>query len=466
MESTAASALPQSAPRLATGPRGHLLSGVLPEVRRDPLGFLMETVRRHGDVARYRLGTLTSFLVTHPDGVRHVLQDNVSNYTKDHLSYMTARWVLGNGLLTSQGTFWLRQRRLAQPAFHRQRIAAMAGQMVRAASRMLEGWEPRAARGEPVGMMSEMMQLTFRIVGEALFGTELGPQSARVSQAFTELSEQISTRFRTFRLLPPVLPFGEDRVFRAARRALDETVLHIISERRRKNEDTGDLLSMFMLARDEETGEQMDDRQLRDEILTMLLAGHETTATTLGWIWALLEKHPRAEARLHEELNAVLGGRLPTVEDVPRLTYTRMVVEEAMRLYPPGFIFSRKVVEDDVICGFRIPGGTCVDISPYVTHRHPSAWEQPEEFLPERFAPEQAAQRPRYAYFPFSGGPRQCIGNSFALMEAQLIVATVAQSFRPRAAPGYKLTPEALITLRPGGGLPMHLERRTGNTPQ
>jgi cytochrome P450 len=466
MESTATSALPPSVPRLATGPRGHLLLGVLPEVRRDPLGFLMETVRRHGDVARYRLGTLTSFLVTHPDGVRHVLQDNVNNYTKDHLAYMTARWVVGNGLLTSQGAFWLRQRRLAQPAFHRQRIAAMAGQMVRAASRMLEGWEPRAARGEPVGMMAEMMQLTFRIVGEALFGTELGPQATRVSQAFTELSEQIATRFRTFRLLPPVLPFGEDRVFRAARRTLDETVLHIISDRRRKNEDTGDLLSMFMLARDEETGEQMDDRQLRDEILTMLIAGHETTATTLGWIWALLEQHPRAEARLHEELDAVLGGRLPTVEDVPRLTYTRMVVEEAMRLYPPAFIFSRKVVEDDVICGFRIPGGTCVDISPYVTHRHPSAWEQPEEFLPERFAPETAAQRPRYAYFPFSGGPRQCIGNSFALMEAQLIVATVAQRFRPRVVPGYQLTPEALITLRPGGGLPMHLERRTGTTPR
>ncbi|WP_224248810.1 cytochrome P450 [Hyalangium gracile] len=450
-----------SAPRSATGPSGHLLSGVLPEVRRDVLGFLLETARRHGDVARYRLGPLTSFLVSHPDGVRQVLQDNVANYTKDHLSYTTARWVVGNGLLTSQGTFWLRQRRLAQPAFHRQRIAAMAGQMVRATTFMLESWEPHAVRGEPLGMMAEMMRLTFRIVGEALFGTDLGPQAETVSRAFTELSEQVTTRFRSFRVLPPVLPFGEDRAFRVARRELDETVFRIISERRRKKGDTGDLLSMLMLARDEETGARMDDQQLRDEILTMLVAGHETTATTLGWIWALLAKHPRVEARLHEELDAVLGGRLPTVEDVPRLTYTRMVVDEALRLYPPAYVFSRKVVRDDVVCGFHIPGGSSVDLSPWVTHRHPEIWEQPEEFLPERFEPERAAQRPRYAYFPFSGGPRQCIGNSFALMEAQLIVATVAQRFRPRLAPDYTLVPEPLITLRPGGGLPMHLERRS-----
>jgi cytochrome P450 len=448
--------------RTAPGPRGRLLSGVLPEVRRDVLGFLSETARRYGDVVRYRLGPLTSFLITHPDGVRHVLQENVANYTKDHFSYSLARRVVGNGLLTSEGRFWLRQRRLAQPAFHRQRIAAMAGQMVRATSRMLERWAPHAHRGEPLGVMEEMMRLTLAIVGEALFGTELGAQATSVGQSFNVLSEQIATRFRTFRVLPPVLPFGQDRAFRAATRALDAAVFHIIAERRKQGEDTGDLLSMFMLARDEETGEQMDDRQLRGEVLTMLVAGHETTATTLGWVWGLLERHPQVEARLHEEVDTVLGGRLPTLEDVPRLSYTRMVVEEALRLYPPVYVFSRKVQKEDVIGGFRIPAGASVDLSPWVTHRHPAIWERPDDFLPERFTPEQAAHRPRYAWFPFSGGPRQCIGNSFAMMEAQLIIATVAQRFRLRSAPGHRLTPEPLITLRPGGGLPMHVERRPG----
>jgi cytochrome P450 len=452
--------IPQASPRIAPGPSGHLLSGVLPEVRRDVLGFLTGTQRQYGDVARYRLGPITSHLLSHPDAVRHVLQENVANYTKDHPVYAMARWVAGNGLLTSTGSFWLRQRRLAQPAFHRQRIAAMGAQMVRASSRMVEGWEARAARGEPVRMVDEMMRLAFGIVGEALFGTELGAQATSVGQSFSVLNEEVVTRFRTFRVLPPVLPFGRDRTFREALRALDATVFHIISERRRTGEDTGDLLSMFMRVRDEDTGEQMNDRQLRDEVLTMMIAGHETTATALSWVWTLLEQNPRVEAKLHAELDAVLGGRAPTVEDVPRLGYTRMVVEEAMRLYPPIYILSRKVVAEDVIGGFRIPAGSAVDVSPWVTHRHPDFWERPEEFLPERFAPEQVAQRPRFLYFPFSGGPRQCIGNTFALMEAQLVLATLAQRFQPRVVPGYQLTAEPLLTLRPGGGLPMHLERR------
>jgi cytochrome P450 len=265
--------------------------------------------------------------------------------------------------------------------------------------------------------------------------------------------------FKSIRSAPPIP--SKRALFHALRPARHPAALfHIISERRRTGEDRGDLLFMFMLARDEDTGEQMDDRQLRDEVLTMLLAGHETTATALSWVWALLERHPEAEAKLHAELDGVLGGREPTVEDVPRLPYTRMVVEEAMRLYPPVYVLSRKVKEDDVIGGFRIPAGSAVDVSAWVTHRHPGVWERPDDFLPERFSPEQVASRPRFAYFPFSGGPRQCIGNNFALMEAQLIVATVAQRFRLRSAPGSTLIPEPLMTLRPRGGLPMHAERR------
>ncbi|MFP2928619.1 cytochrome P450 [Pyxidicoccus sp. 3LG] len=461
MTMTAMDSPAAAAPRIAPGPRGHLLLGIIPEVRRDVLGFLMKSARQHGDVVRYRFGPLkTGHLIVHPDGVRHVLQEHVGNYTKDHVSYRMIRGIAGNGLLTSQGSFWLRQRRLAQPAFHRQRISAMAEGMTRTTAAMLERWEGPATRGEPVVMVEEMMRLTLTIVGEALFGAALGEQAEVVGRAFNVLSAQTTDRFRSLRLLPPVLPTRYDHEYRAAGRTLRDTVMALISERRRSGGGSDDLLSMFMLAKDEETGESMTDEQLRDEVLTMLVAGHETTATTMSWVWALLEQHPEVEARLHAELDAVLGGRLPTAEDVPRLGYTRMVVEESMRLYPPAYIFSRAVKEDDVIGGYRIPKGSWVDVSPYVTHRHPDFWERPEEFIPERFLPEASAKRPRYAYFPFSGGPRQCIGNGFAMMEAQLILATVAQRFRPRRLPGHVLTPEPLITLRPAGGLPMHLERR------
>jgi cytochrome P450 len=461
MTTTTAQPLASSSPRIATGPRGHLLLGILPAARKDVLGFLREATRQYGDVVRYRLGTMTAHLIVHPDGVRQVLADNAKNYTKDHFSYRLVSRVAGNGLLTSQGSFWLRQRRLAQPAFHRQRIAAMAEGMTRTAAEVRERWEAPASRGEPVVMVEEMMRLTLTIVGHALFGTSVGAQAEAIGSAFNVLSEQTVTRFRTFRLLPPVLPTRYDRDFRQAKNMLRGAVMELIAERRRRNEDTGDLLSMFMLAKDEETGEVMNDEQLCDEVLTMLVAGHETTATALSWVWALLDGHPEVEAKLHAELDTVLGGRLPTVEDVPKLAYTRMVVEEAMRLYPPAYIWSRAVKEDDVIGGFRIPAGTTVDISPYLTHRHPDFWERPEEFLPERFSPEASAQRPRYAYFPFSGGPRQCIGNNFAMMEAQLLLATLAQRFRPRRLPGHELVPEPLITLRPKGGLPMRLERRS-----
>ncbi|WP_244226979.1 cytochrome P450 [Corallococcus aberystwythensis] len=447
--------------RQPPGPRGHLLMGILPDVRRDILGCLGSLHRQYGDVVRYRLGPMRSHLVAHPDAVKHVLQDHVKNYTKDHLSYRMGAWITGNGLLTSTGDFWLRQRRLAQPAFHRQRIAGMAAGMVRQSQGMLQRWELAATNGTPVGINAEMMRLTLAIVGEALFGASVEAQAREVGAAFTVISQQIAERFRTFRMLPPVLPTRYDRAFRDARATLLGIVRSIIATRREHNEDHGDLLSMLMLARDEDTGEGMTDEQLGSEVMTMLLAGHETTATSLSWAWGLLSKHPEVEARLHAELDAVLGGRTPTAEDVPKLGYTKQVVEETMRLYPAAVIFSRSVQEDDVIGGFRIPKGSSVDVSPYVTQRHPDFWEEPEAFRPERFAPEAAAKRHRFAYFPFSGGPRQCIGNSFAMMEAQLVLATVAQRYRLREAPGFTLEPDSHLTLRPRGELPMYLERRS-----
>lgn len=445
---------------LPPGPRSLPLIGVLPEVRRDALGFLMRTFQQYGDVAHYRLGPLSASLIAHPDGVRHVLQENVKNYTKDHVSYSMLRRTIGDGLVTSRGDFWLRQRRLAQPAFHRQRIAAMGQSMVAATIELLADWEQRAEQGVAFDVGEEMMHLTLRIVGDALFGSNVQAESLIVHRAFNELSAQIIARFRNFNLLPPVLPTRADRRYRQAISELDTVVYRIIASRRARPEDSGDLLSMLMLARDEESGERMDDKQLHDEVLTMLLAGHETTATTLTWVWAMLDRHPQVVVLLEAELDRVLGERAPTVEDLPQLNYTRQVIDETIRLYPPIYIMSRQVLADDAIGGYRIKGGATVDISPYVTHRHPAFWDRPEEFDPERWTPERVAARPRFAYFPFSGGPRQCIGNSFAQMEATLVLATIASRYRLHLPENHTLAIDPLVTLRPRGGLPVRLERR------
>jgi cytochrome P450 len=448
------------APIRPPGPKGHPLLGVLPELRRDSLGFLKRTFAQYGDVAAYRLGPLRSHLLAHPDALKHVLQEHVKRYTKDHVSYQLVRRVVGDGLLTSQGEHWLRQRRLAQPAFHRQRIAAMGAAMVARAEELLAGWEGAVAAGRPIDVGAAMMGLTLQIVGDALFGANVASQAAVVSRNFDILSDQTVTRFRTFNLLPPLLPTRMNREWHRARRELDAVVYAIIGERRRRGEDTGDLLSMLMFARDEETGAQMSDRQLRDEVLTMLIAGHETTATALTWAWALIDANPGVAARLHAELDSALGDRAPTLADLPQLGYTRMIIDETLRLYPPVYILSRNVAADDVIGGYRIPKGSAVDLSPYLTHRHPEFWPDPERFDPERFTPERAAARHKHAYIPFSTGPRMCIGNSFALIEATLVLATLARRLRLRLAEGRIPAPEPLVTLRPRGGMPMLLERR------
>ncbi|MFL5353735.1 cytochrome P450 [Archangium sp.] len=458
MTATSAASRP-TPPRIATGPRGLPLLGVALDIRRDVLGWNLRAAG-YGPVAQYRFGPMRSYLVSHPDGLKHVLQDHVKNYTKEHFGYDMIRRIVGNGIFTSEGETWLKQRRLAQPAFHRARIAAMAAQMVRATAELSEQWAASQRTGEPRYGVRDMMSLTLRIVGEALLGSDVREETEAVAAAFSVISEQTTERFRSFRLLPPVLPTAYDRAFRQANQSLRDVVARVITKRRERMEDQGDLLSMFMLARDEETGEQMDDEHLRNEVLTMLLAGHETTANALSWVWGLLAQNPDAEARLHEELDTVLGGRLPTAEEVPKLVYTRRVLDEALRLYPPVYSLSRKVVADDTVCGYQVLGGSSVYLSPYVTHRLPEFWPDPERFEPDRFTPEQVAARPRFAYFPFLGGPRQCIGNNFALMEGTLIIATLAQRHRPRLVAGYTLAPEPLLTLRPVGELPVTITAR------
>jgi cytochrome P450 len=419
----------------------------------DPLARWTRIRERHGDVSRYRYGLDDSYLVTHPEGARRVLQDNAGNYTKEHPAYSMLRRLVGNGLLTSEGSFWLRQRRLAQPAFNRQRIAGMAARMTKAAVDLADQWELRSR--EPFSMLEEMSGLTLRIVADALFGTGLPARASPVREAWDVLSRQMAERFSRRRLLPPVLPTAYGRAFREARRTLFDLVGAIVAEKRARPGEEPDLLSMLMSARDEETGEQMTDAQLRDEVVTMVLAGHETTAVALSWAWALLDRHWGARVKLLAELASVLGGRTPGVADLPRLPYTRAVVDEAMRLYPPAYIFFRRVKEDDVVCGYRIHRGGVVVMTPMIFHRHPSFWDRPDAFEPERWMEED--RRPRFAFMPFSGGPRQCIGNNFAILEAVLILATLAQGFTPRLAEGYVLEPEYGVTLRPSRGLPMRL---------
>ncbi len=323
---------------------------------------------------------------------------------------------------------------------------------------MLDQWQDFATREQPLDIAAEMLRLTLRIVGQTLFHIDLSDKTHIVGQAVTTVNKLHSDYM--YAPFPPLhIPTPRNRRLQVSYRALDQVVRGIITNRRSHNTDTGDLLSMLLLARDEETGQGMDDQQVRDEVITLLIAGYETVSTALTWTWYLLSQYPDVERQLHTELDTVLGGHLHMVEHLPRLSYTRMVLEEALRLYPPAWIFGRKAIAEDEIGGYFIPANSMIVLSPYMTHRHPAFWGNPEVFEPERFTPERSAGRPHYAYFPFGGGPRVCIGNNFALMEMQLILATVAQRYKLRLVPGHTVEPEALLSLHPRYGLPMMLER-------
>jgi cytochrome P450 len=369
---------------------------------------------------------------------------------------------VGLGLITSDGEYGLRQRRLAQPAFHRKRLATLASTMSTAAEETAGRWQSLARGDEPVDIAREMMHLTLRIVGQALFSTDTSADAGKVSRAVDVAIEYVNFRLNHPYAFSERVPTPRNLRFLRSRRTLDKVVNTLIEERRRSGTDTGDLLSMLLLARDEATGKGMSDRQLRDEVMTILLAGHETTAVALSWTWYLLSQHPQIEGNLHDELDGVLGGRTPTIEDVPNLPYTRMIVDEALRLYPPAWGVARQTRDTDEIRGYTIDRGTPIAMLTWVTHRHPEFWDAPEVFEPERFTPARSAGRPHFAYLPFGGGPRQCIGNNFALMETQIILATLAQQYAPRLAQGHRVEPQPLLTLRPRYGMRMHLHPRKG----
>jgi cytochrome P450 len=431
---------------------------MLPALRRDPTAVFMRAARRFGDVVYLKIGSRRGFLITNPADVRHVLQDNARNYHKSPL-YAKLRMSLGNGLLTSEDDFWLRQRRIAQPAFHRPRIAALASVMADAARETANRWQSIAGRMEPIDVDEEMMRLTRTVVLRALLGAELGPFATTIDDAWTVINEHIGKSFWSLGFTDR-LPTSKYRRFHAARAVLRGAVDHVIDQRRRRPSDDRDLLSMLMSARDEETGETMTDEQLRVEVTTFLLAGQETTSLALTWTWYLLSQHPESQRRLEQEIDTVLDGRPTEYADLVNLPYTRMVIDESMRLYPPAWGFSRQALSDDELGGFHLPRGWLAFVIPYVLHRLPAFWKDPDAFDPDRFLPDRSSERPKFVYLPFGAGPRQCIGNHFALIEAHLIVATLAQRYRLHLVPGHRVEPWALITLRPRFGMPMIIERR------
>jgi cytochrome P450 len=393
------------------------------------------------------------FIFNHPDDIEAVLVTLNKKFIKGRALRANKR-LFGEGLLTSEGEAWLRQRRLAQPAFHRSRIASYADTMVRFTEQMLGGWRD----GDGCNVHEEMMRLTLAIVAKTLFDADVTREAKEIGEAL-EVVMEVNTDPRRLLFVPAWLPTPANLAMRRAVRRLDRVIYRIISERRASGRDSGDLLSLLLHAQDED-GSQMSDVQLRDEAVTLFLAGHETTAITLSWTWWLLAQHPKIEAKLHAELAAVLGGRVPTFKDLPRLGYLEMILSESLRLYPPAWSMVRMAIEDSEIGGYRVPAGCGVAMSQYVVHRDPRFFDAPDEFRPERWENDLAKRLPRFAYFPFGGGPRICIGNSFALMEASLTLATIAQEFRLSLVPGQSVEPLPSITLRPKNGINVILHKR------
>ncbi|MBK8171350.1 MAG: cytochrome P450 [Sandaracinaceae bacterium] len=443
----------------APGPKGRLILGSLLEAWENPLALFARGSQAHGHVTRFRFINYDYILVSSPEGAKHVLVDNAKNYRKSR-NYDGLRVMLGNGLLTSEGDFWKRQRRLSQPAFHRDRLSRFADQMVSVTDEMIAAWQPRAKSGEAFDVHDDMMALTLRIVALTLFDVDVaGKQAADIGDAVTVAVHWANAHIQTPLRVPLLVPIPRNVKFKKALRTLDTLVQNIITQRRATPSQKHDLLAMYMEAEDADTGEKMTDKQLRDEVMTLILAGHETTANALSWTFYLLSQNAEARERMHAEVTRVLSGRAPTFDDVKALEYTGWVLQEAMRLYPPVWVFEREAQEDDMIDGFHIPKGAGVAVSPFIMHRDPAYWENPEAFDPERFSPERSATRSKHLYLPFGGGPRICIGNMFAMMEAQLILARMAQSFRLDHVVGHPVEPDPVVTLRPKHGMLMRIAR-------
>ena len=437
------------------GPTARFPGANLWAFRRDPLGFLLEARRHYGDIMSFRLGPERVVLLAHPEHIRDVLVTQHRTFTKARRGEV-AKQFLGEGLFNSEGEVHHRQRRLMQPAFHRQEIARYADVMTTYGEQLSQQWQD----GQTFDMAQAMMRVTLAIAGKALFHVDVEADAQDIGKSITTLMHYAPRLNLPFARLLTRLPVPSTLRLRQAQRYLSMVIHRIIADRRQHGTHTDDVLSMLVNAQDEDDGTGMTDKQLHDEALTLLVAGHETTAVALTWTWYLLAQHPQVEAALHSELESVLGGRTPTDADIPQLPYTRMILTEAMRLYPPAWLMTRRNLEAYDVGGYRIPPGTFVLISPYVTHHDPRYFPQPEAFRPERWAAEHDATRPKFAYFPFGGGPRQCLGEHFAWMEGILLLATLAQRWAMHAVPSHPVEMQPLVTLRPRYGIQIRVQRR------
>ena len=431
------------------------LLGFLPKLWRQPPFALIEARETYGDIIRLGFHPKAMMhLISHPDYIAQVLLTNNRSYRKKSLYHNHLfRGVLGDGLLTSEGDLWLRQRRMIQPSFHHDRLIPLVPMMTDEVDKMLARWDGFYQRGEPLDVYEEMVDLTRRVNGRIIFGDDV------VGDAVDAGRRAFARGARFLLLTGNKFPSRHRREVSTAKRQIDEVMWGVINDRVAHPTENGDVLTMLLEARDRKTGEPMPLSQLRDELMTLIFAGYETTEKTLAWSWYLLSENPTGEGRLHQELAQTLAGRTPTFADLPNLEYTRRVAEEALRLYPPAWVQGRQAVEDDEIGGYHIPAGSYIVMNQFGVHRHPDFWDNPNEFDPDRFLPERAEDRPRFAYNPFGGGPRLCIGNELALMETQIVVAMVAQRYRPRLVPGHPVELEPEVTLKPRHGLIVTLEK-------
>ena len=441
--------------RLAPSPRGSFFTGHLDRLRNDVLGLLMDATRDHGDVVRFRVGPLVMHLVNHPDHVSHVMIRNRRNYDKASRSSDCLALICGESLLTANGDVWKQRRRTIQPMFHRAAIAGFIDAIAECTQLMLDAWAVKARAGEPVDVASEMMKLTFRVVGRCLFGADLEKDSKAVEHAMHVMVLHTYHRWRSILNAPSSWPTPANLRFRGALADVDEIIAGLVARHRTQPPDRPTLLTMLMDSRDAESGAALGDDAIRNEAITFLLAGHETTANALGWALYLLEGHPRWAEAIRGEFQGCCGDGMPGIEDLPKLGQALHVFEESCRLYPPIWAMERHVIADDEVGGFHIPKGSGVIISPYTLHRHPAFWEKPEEFLPERFE-----KRDHEAYYPFGAGPRFCIGSEFALAEARVILPMILRRFDLTAVPGQSGEAEPAITLRLKDGFKVVLRER------
>ncbi len=425
-------------------------------MRRDPIGLFMQARRDHGPLVRLNLGPMKVYVVGHPDYARHILVERAANYGYNPLFIRAARPALGAGLLTTEGDAWLRQRRILQPLFHRHLLVAMAKTMARVTAEFLAGWSDRARRVEVVDVHKEMLELTLRIVGWTLFSADLGGATDELSPSVALANRHTYHRMTSLLPIPSFVPTPQNLRFARALRRVDAYLQRVIEEHRRSERD--DLLTMLLLARGED-GAAIEGTQLRDEVMTFFVAGHETSAAALTWILYLLAKHPDAARRARQEVHDLVAAGPPVIERLGELRFTTRLIQEAMRLYPPVWIIGRVARSEDELGGFAIERGANLFASPYLLHRAPECWSEPEDFDPERFLPERIEARPKHAYLPFGAGQRMCIGNHFAMLEMQIVVSQILKDYDLSRETDGEVIPEAHVTLRPAHGFRLRLAR-------